>query len=110
MLEANGFDFRSRHPQKVMVKLAKHYGVTKDSEVANVAYRMTIDLYKTFAPIKQTTSTMAFACLELAGRLLDERLEDVESGKDYEKWKTSRAEVMGKLCSSPPFHELHFTQ
>jgi len=109
MLEANGFDFRSRHPQKVMVKLAKHYGLTKDSDVANVAYRMTIDLYKTFAPIKQTTSTMAFACLELAGRLLDQRLEDVESGKDYERWKTSRAEVMGKYFFMSPIPSRIYT-
>lgn len=100
MLEASGFDFRTRHPQKVLIKLAKHYGLTKDSEVSNVAYRISLDLYRTFAPIKQTTSTMAFSCLELAGRLLDRRLEDVESGKDYEQWRTSREEVMGKYLAS----------
>ncbi|KAJ9364422.1 hypothetical protein DTO280E4_1668 [Paecilomyces variotii] len=97
MLEANGFDFRSRHPQNRLVKLAKSYGVQKDSEVASISYRISIDLYRTFAPIKQTTTTMAFASLELAGRLLDDRLEDVESGRDYEKWKTSREEVMETL-------------
>ncbi|EEP78412.1 predicted protein [Uncinocarpus reesii 1704] len=37
---------------------------------------------------------MAFACLELAGRLSESRLEDVESGSEYEQWQTSRAEVM----------------
>lgn len=96
MLEANGFDFRSRHPQNRLVKLAKGYGVQKDSEVASISYRISIDLYRTFAPIKQTTTTMVFACLELAGRLVDNHIEDVESGKDYEKWKTSREEVMGE--------------
>lgn len=104
MLEANGFDFRSRHPQNRLVKLAKSYGVQKDSEVASISYRISIDLYRTFAPIKQTTTTMAFASLELAGRLLDDRLEDVESGRDYEKWKTSREEVMGKYLISTPSH------
>lgn len=100
MLEASGFDFRTRHPQKVLIKLAKLYGLTKDSQVSNLAYRISLDLYRTFAPIKQTSSTMAFSCLELAGRLLDQRLEDVESGSDYEKWRTSRQEVMGKQAYS----------
>ncbi|GMF69011.1 unnamed protein product [Aspergillus oryzae] len=99
MLEASGFDFRTRHPQKTLIKLARHYGLTSQSQVSNVAYRISQDLYRTFAPIKQTASTMAFTCLELAGRLLDQRIEAVELGVDYEKWKTSREEVMGK-CSS----------
>lgn len=95
MLEASGFDFRTRHPQKPLIKLAKHYGLTQQSEISRTAYRISQDLYRTFAPIKQTTSTMAFACLELAGRLLDQRMEAVESGADYEQWKSSREEVMG---------------
>ncbi|PKX88224.1 cyclin, partial [Aspergillus novofumigatus IBT 16806] len=94
MLEASGFDFRTRHPQKTLIKLARHYGLSPQSEVSNLAYRISQDLYRTFAPIKQTTSTMAFCCLELAGRLLDQRLEPVEQGSDYEQWRTSREEVM----------------
>lgn len=100
MLEASGFDFRTRHPQKVLIKLAKLYGLSKTSEASSLAYRISMDLYRTFAPLKQTTSTMAFSCLELAGRLLDQRIEDVETGKDYERWKTSREEVMGKQIIS----------
>ncbi|KKK12442.1 hypothetical protein P175DRAFT_0437162 [Aspergillus ochraceoroseus IBT 24754] len=97
MLESSGFDFRTRHPQKTLVKLARKYGFTTQSEVSNVAYRISQDLYRTFAPIKQTTSTMAFSCLELAGRLLDRRIEAVELGLDYEQWKTTREEVMETL-------------
>ncbi|PYH90834.1 cyclin-like protein [Aspergillus ellipticus CBS 707.79] len=97
MLEASGFDFRTRHPQKTLIKLARQYGLTSQSEVSNVAYRISQDLYRTYAPIKQTTSTMAFTCLELAGRLLDQRIEAVETGVDYAKWKTSREEVMETL-------------
>ena len=100
MLEASGFDFRTRHPQKPLVKLASRYGLTQKSEISRVAYRISQDLYRTFAPIKQTTSTLAFSCLELAGRLLDQRIEAVESGLDYEQWKTSREEVMGMLSCS----------
>ncbi|KAL4928300.1 Fructosamine kinase-domain-containing protein [Aspergillus undulatus] len=97
MLESSGFDFRTRHPQKTLIKLARQYGFSPQSEVSNVAYRISQDLYRTFAPIKQTTSTMAFSCLELAGRLLVQRIEDVERGTDYARWKTSREEVMETL-------------
>ncbi|RAL11403.1 putative cyclin [Aspergillus homomorphus CBS 101889] len=97
MLESSGFDFRTRHPQKSLVKLARKYGLTSQSEVSTVAYRIAQDLYRTYAPIKQTTSTMAFSALELAGRLLDQRIPEVEEGLDYEDWKTSRVEVMETL-------------
>lgn len=100
MLEASGFDFRTRHPQKTLAKLAQHYKLSKESEVSDLAYRISLDLYRTFAPIKQTTSTMAFSCLELAGRLLDQRVDAVESGRDYAHWDTSRPEVMGKRSTT----------
>ncbi|KAJ5576397.1 hypothetical protein N7535_003323 [Penicillium sp. DV-2018c] len=98
MLEASGFDFRTRHPQKTLMKLGRHYGLLQSSEVSSLAYRISTDLYRTFAPIKQSSSTMAFSCLELAGRLLDQRVEQIESGADYAQWNTSRAEVMETLC------------
>lgn len=97
MLESSGFDFRTRHPQRALVKLARHYNVQKDSEVSYLAYRISLDLYRTFAPLKKTTQTLAFACLELAGRLLDQRFEAIEAGVDYAKWHTSRGEVMGMV-------------
>lgn len=95
MLEASGFDFRNRHPQKLLVKLLKQHNLQKEDEVGMVAYCISLDLYRTFAPLKQTTGTMAFACLELASRLLGAGLEDVEAGRGYENWKVGRAEVMG---------------
>lgn len=104
MLEASGFDFRTRHPHKTLMKLGRHYGLPQNSEVSNLAYRISSDLYRTFAPIKQNSSTMAFSCLELAGRLLDQRVEQVESGLDYAQWSTSRAEIMGKHCYCIPIH------
>ncbi|CAG7941972.1 unnamed protein product [Penicillium olsonii] len=97
MLEASGFDFRTRHPQKTLMKLSRHYGLARESEVANLAYRLSTDLYRTFAPIKQGSSAMAFGCLELAGRLLDQRAPQIESGQDYSQWNTNRAEVMETL-------------
>lgn len=103
MLEASGFDFRNRHPQKLLVKLLKQHGLKKDDEVGMVAYCISLDLYRTFAPLKQTTAAMAFACLELASRLLDAGLEDVEAGRGYENWNLTRAEVMGMFLPSLPF-------
>ncbi|KAJ5090333.1 cyclin [Penicillium argentinense] len=95
MLEASGFDFRNRQPTKRLLKLGKHFQVGDD--VALLAYRISIDLYRTYAPLKQTSSTMAFACLELACRLADLRNEPIETGQEYERWGTSRAEVMETL-------------
>ena len=102
MLEASGFDFRNRHPQKLLVKLLKQNGLKRDDEAGILAYCISLDLYRTFAPLKQTTGTMAFACLELASRLLSAGLEDVEAGRGYEDWKVGRAEVMGSYFFSLP--------
>ncbi|CAI7583822.1 unnamed protein product [Penicillium manginii] len=95
MLECSGFDFRTRHPEKTLAKMSLQYKA--DSKVSSLAYRISLDLYRTFSPLKQTTPTMALACLELAGRLLDQRIEDIESGADYTHWETNRTEVMETL-------------
>lgn len=97
MLESAGFDFRNRYPQKLMVKLARALEFDRNN-VAKTAWNLSIDLYRTFAPLKQTTPTMAIACLELAARLHEMDITNVvDSGVvSYRKWNTSRAEVMGK--------------
>lgn len=94
MLEASAFDFRNRYPQRLLIKAARVYSVEKDT-VGKTAYNMSLDLYRTFAPLKQTTPTMAIACVQLAGRLLDTPVAELEAGKDYEKWKTTPQEIMG---------------
>ena len=101
MLEGASFDFRNRHPQKLVVKLVKSCALPKDT-VGKTAYNMSLDLYRTFAPLKQTTPTMAIACVELATRLCDADPSRVvgERGIKYRRWSTSRAEVMGKI--TPP--------
>ncbi|KAI9765343.1 MAG: RNA polymerase II C-terminal domain kinase beta subunit [Geoglossum simile] len=98
MLEASGFDFRNRYPQKILIKLAKLNNFDKET-AAKTAYSMCCDLYRTFAPLKQTTPTMALACLELSARLWGMQLENPQSedGFDYERWSTSREEVMETL-------------
>ncbi|RKF63758.1 CTD kinase subunit beta [Erysiphe neolycopersici] len=71
MLEASGFDFRVRYPQKHLVKVTKELGL--DKSVYLTAYNIMIDLYRTLAPLKQTSATMSFACLELAVLIMDEK-------------------------------------
>ncbi|KAJ5653180.1 hypothetical protein N7490_000183 [Penicillium lividum] len=95
MLEASGFDFRTRHPHKTLFKLARRHGISR--KVWCLAYRISLDLYRTFAPLKQSTPPLAFGCLELASRLLDQRTEALESREEYEQWHTSREEVMETL-------------
>lgn len=94
MLEASGFDFRNRYPQNLALKLAKHYHVDRDT-VGKTAYNISLDLYRTLAPLKQTTATMAIACVELSGRINERPISELEAGMTYKRWKTSRPEVMG---------------
>jgi CTD kinase subunit beta len=98
MLESASFDFRNRHPQKLVVKMTRAAGMRKEVE-AKTAWNICIDLYRTFAPLKQTTSTMAIACIELAARLHELEMDKyVDTGVlAYKKWSTSRPEVMG-MC------------
>ena len=97
MLEASGFDFRVRYPQKHLIKLSKE--VTIDRDVAKVAYEVMVDLYKTFAPLKQTCATMSFACIELATLILEKQQESIRGQQSprYKKWCTTRAEIMETL-------------
>lgn len=98
MLESAGFDFRNRYPQKLMVKLARALGFDRNN-VSRTAWNLSIDLYRTLAPLKQSTPTLAIACLELAARLHDmDTTRMVDTGMiKYSKWATSRAEVMETL-------------
>lgn len=95
MLESSSFDFRNRYPQKYIVKLARECRM--DKSVAVAGYNVLQDLYRTFAPLKATTSTMSFACLEIAVRMMGAPLELIRGGErvpTYEKWRTSRDQVM----------------
>lgn len=105
MLESNGFDFRNRYPQKMLMKLVKSCNLDRGT-VGITAYRISLDLYRTFAPLKQTTQTMGLACLELAARLFDVDLTPINArqGFDYTRWAVTRAEIMGEpsLLQSHP--------
>lgn len=99
MLEASGFDFRNRYPQKLLLKLARHYSVDR-ATVGKTAYNMSLDLYRTLAPLKQTAATMAVSCVELAGRLWDQNVHQLEAQNGYQDFRITRTEVMGELHSN----------
>lgn len=106
MLEASGFDFRNRYPQRLVLKIAKFYNVEKDT-VGKTAYNMSMDLYRTYAPLKQTTITLAMACVELSARVFGQVVPELEVDADYQRWQTSRLEVMG-LCFFIVFFQYDF--
>ncbi|KID95940.1 C-type cyclin, partial [Metarhizium majus ARSEF 297] len=80
ILETIGFDFRTRYPQKLLVKVVRR-ALGKSSANSRAffatAYDMCIDMYKTFVPIKQTTLSMVMAVVELTARMRGEHLERV---------------------------------
>ncbi|TVY42332.1 CTD kinase subunit beta [Lachnellula cervina] len=107
MLEASGFDFRVRFPHKHLVKLAKASKV--DGDVSKVAYKMMIDLYRTFAPLKHSCAAMSFACIELATVLLNKQQDFIrgEHAPSPQKWHTSRAQIMEAIFDLVD-HYTHF--
>ena len=110
MLEASGFDFRNRYPQRLVLKVAKQFLVDRET-VGKTAYNISLDLYRIVAPLKQTAPTMAVACVELAGRLREQHVRDLEAGKGYKRWHITRPEVMGMLLYLLfPFFEISVTK
>lgn len=76
----------------LVLKLAKH--VHKET-VAKSAYNMSLDIFRTFAPLKETTATLAVACVELSARIFRQNIEEPEASIGYKKFRITRAEVMG---------------
>ncbi|KND92119.1 CTD kinase subunit beta, partial [Tolypocladium ophioglossoides CBS 100239] len=71
ILETIGFDFRTRYPQKLLVKVVRRIlgtGATARGFFA-AAYSMCLDMYKTFVPVKRTTFAMVLAVVELTARM-----------------------------------------
>jgi len=107
MLEASGFDFRNRFPHKHLIKLVKASKV--DQDVGKVAYKMMIDLYRTFAPLKHSCAAMSFACIELATLLLDKQQDAIrgQGAPSLRKWHTNRAQVIEAVLDLVE-HYTHF--
>jgi len=91
MLEASGFDFRVRYPHKYLCKIGKFLGL--EQPVILLGFDILTDLYRTFGPLKQTTSTMSYAPLKLATMLMDTQ-EDFITLARYKEHKTGEEEVL----------------
>lgn len=115
VLEAGGFDFRSRYPHKMLVKLARKLAVSPEgTQVAKSAFTVLTDLHRTFAPLKQTSATLALASLELAAHLAVTDSADGQSeirsevqAMDTHKWSTTRQEVMETLLDALDLYTHH---
>lgn len=94
ILETIGFDFRARYPQKLLVKAIRGLLTAGEEEgFLQVAYDMCIDIYKTFAPIKQTTFTMVMAIIELTALMTERNVDKIKRLDPY-KWHTNRGCVV----------------
>ncbi|KAM3423568.1 hypothetical protein BST61_g994 [Cercospora zeina] len=108
ILESGGFDFRSRAPHHTLVKIGKSLPQSPDlKEVSRLAWTVLTDLHRTFAPLKQTSSTLALASLELAAHFTAAKSEDHTclvrdslQNLDLGKWHTTREEVMETLLDA----------
>ncbi|KAF2231023.1 cyclin-like protein [Viridothelium virens] len=109
MLECSSFDFRNRFPQELLIKLCKACKYPAEP-VSKCSFNICNDLYRTFAPLKQTSSTMALASLELAARLHTADLHPVRHHVSYTDWATTRAEVMETLLDLLDLYTHHRNQ
>ena len=115
VVESIGFDFRSRSPHITLYKMAQSLG--RDDEmkaIAQNAWSILTDLHRTFAPLKQTSATMALACLELATHLKGTSSEEETSAArdrtreiDTNKWYTTREEIMETLLDALDLYTHH---
>ena len=102
VLEAIGFDFRSRFPQKLIAKICKFYGLPRNT-IYRTAMDISIDMYRTFAPLKMPTVVMAVACIELSCLLYAQQVPGSQNGDDrneryseYLRGLAKRPYIMGK--------------
>ncbi|CAM1503255.1 Fc.00g080310.m01.CDS01 [Cosmosporella sp. VM-42] len=78
ILETIGFDFRTRYPQKLLVKIVRAIlGKGDGQRFFTTAYTMCTDMYKTFVPIKRTTFSMVMAVVELTALMTGEHVDKV---------------------------------
>ncbi|KTW30613.1 hypothetical protein T552_00329 [Pneumocystis carinii B80] len=90
VLETSCFDFRRHHPQPYIIKFARHLKLSK--EIAQKAWDITIDSYKTFSPIKYPPHCIALMALVLASILLEQPFEDA-----YEKLLVKKETLIDAL-------------
>lgn len=115
VLESGAFDFRSRAPHQVLVKISKSLPPSDDlKSVAQLAWTIMTDLHRTFAPLKQTSATLSLASLELAAHFKATTsgnntctVRDDLQALDVKKWFTTREEIMETLLDALDLYTHH---
>ncbi|KAK9367635.1 cyclin-like protein [Lipomyces kononenkoae] len=69
VLETISFDFRVKHPQPYIVKFAKR--LRCPVSMAETAWQIALDSYRTILPLKSTPHAIALGCLYIAACLLE---------------------------------------
>ncbi|KAL7627775.1 RNA polymerase II C-terminal domain kinase beta subunit [Parahypoxylon ruwenzoriense] len=98
IIEAINFDFRIRYPQKILAKIVKKVvGSSTDvSDFFSTAFKMSIDMYKTYAPLKHTSFTCALVLAQLTALITGQFVDEFRSLNPLD-WHTDKqcvAEVM----------------
>jgi CTD kinase subunit beta len=108
MLEANAFNFKSRWPTQFIVGFGKRHDISKD--VLLKAHQIAIDHLRTWAPLKLTMRSRAFACLELAAKLLGMDIPEIYDGSAYESAYVKRVEVYEAIIDLLELYNDHQNQ
>lgn len=111
ILETIGFDFRVRYPQRLLVKAVKKFVDPADAKAFYVvAYDMSIDMYKTFAPVKQSAFTLVVAILELTSLLVKVGHDKIKKAARDPAWHTERGPVIETMLDLLDLYTLHGKQ
>lgn len=94
ILETIGFDFRVRYPQKILVKMVRHlHPLEDDKAFIAMAYDMSVDMYKTFSPIKASSFSIVLAIIELTALLKGGDVDKIRA-LDLTKYHTTRPSIV----------------
>ncbi|KAI1775134.1 hypothetical protein F4818DRAFT_62296 [Hypoxylon cercidicola] len=94
IVEAINFDFRVRYPQKVLAKIVKK--VQGRAAIVSpffvVAFKMSIDIYKTYAPLKHSSATCALVIAQLTSLITNTAVDEFQA-LDPLDWHTDEQSV-----------------
>ncbi|KAI1103938.1 cyclin-like protein [Jackrogersella minutella] len=82
MVEAINFDFRVRYPQKILAKIVKKVlGISEDDPLGfySTAMKMSLDLYKTYAPLKHSSYTCSVVIVQLTALITGHYVNEFRS-------------------------------
>ncbi|KAF1805924.1 cyclin [Mucor lusitanicus] len=105
LLETLSFDFQLRHPYEYVIKFIKWiqaFQPTLDSKrLAQKAYSLAVDSYKTLVCIEYPAHTIAAGCIYLASWLLkdeDESFQGLSTTEPWDQHFLSRMEDIEDVC------------